>query len=64
MNALVKQAAEHWSFVAPLLTPPVTEDDYDRLVGQLDEIFVLTGGQSGPSAGWAGICRGSVDRSL
>lgn len=39
MSALLKQAAEHWHFVAPLLTPPKTETDYDTLVEALDELL-------------------------
>lgn len=39
MSALLKQAAEHWRFVAPLLTPPMTEAEYDSLVEALDELL-------------------------
>ncbi|MBC2654752.1 MULTISPECIES: helix-turn-helix domain-containing protein [Pseudomonas] len=43
MSVLIKQAAEHWQFVAPLLRKPRTEEDYDRLVQALDELLDLTG---------------------
>ncbi|NWL75384.1 transcriptional regulator [Pseudomonas taiwanensis] len=39
MSALLKQAVEHWRYVAPLLTPPHTEADYDVLVESLDELL-------------------------
>lgn len=39
MSALLKQATEHWRYVAPLLTPPETEADYDALVEALDELL-------------------------
>jgi HTH-type transcriptional regulator/antitoxin HigA len=44
MSALLKQATEHWHYVAPLLTPPQTEDDYDALVEALDGLLDQTGG--------------------
>ncbi|MBZ9780982.1 transcriptional regulator [Pseudomonas sp. REP124] len=43
MSALIKQAAEHWEFVAPLLRKPKNEDDYDRLALALDELLEITG---------------------
>lgn len=44
MSALLKQATEHWRYVAPLLTPPQTEADYDALVEALDELLDEIGG--------------------
>ena len=41
MSALIKQAAEHWRYVAPLLRKPANEDEYDELVEALDELLVL-----------------------
>ncbi|SDY20685.1 HTH-type transcriptional regulator / antitoxin HigA [Allochromatium warmingii] len=41
MSALIKQAAEHWCYVAPLLRKPTNEDEYDELVEALDELLVL-----------------------
>ncbi len=46
MSALLKQATEHWRYVAPLLTPPASEADYDALVEALDELLDEIGGQS------------------
>ncbi|AJO76185.1 type II toxin-antitoxin system HigA family antitoxin [Pseudomonas sp. MRSN 12121] len=43
MNVVVRQAAEHWHFVAPLLRKPKTEADYDELVRALDELLDLMG---------------------
>ena len=43
MNVLVKQAADHWHFVAPVLRKPKTEADYDALVAALDELLDLMG---------------------
>ena len=43
MNAVVATTAqvanEHWPHVAPMLTPPETEADYERLVALLDEVL-------------------------
>ncbi|RVU13881.1 helix-turn-helix domain-containing protein [Methylobacterium oryzihabitans] len=43
MNPLVKQAAEHWRHVAPLLAMPATDAEYRRLVEQMDEVLALAG---------------------
>lgn len=43
MSALLKQAVEHWRYVAPLLTKPANEDDYDALVDALDELLFTVG---------------------
>lgn len=43
MTALLKQAVEHWSFVAPLLTPPANDQEYDLLVQHMDELLALAG---------------------
>jgi len=43
MSALIKQACEHWRYVAPLLTKPTSEDDYDALVEALDELLAVVG---------------------
>lgn len=43
MSALIKQASEHWRYVAPLLTRPANEDDYDALVEALDELLAIVG---------------------
>ncbi|WP_185267486.1 helix-turn-helix domain-containing protein [Halopseudomonas xiamenensis] len=43
MSALIKQASEHWRYVAPLLNKPTSEDDYDALVEALDELLRMIG---------------------
>ncbi|MGO4308918.1 type II toxin-antitoxin system HigA family antitoxin [Pseudomonas sp. KB_15] len=43
MSVLIKNAAEHWEFVSPLLRKPKNEDDYDTLVQALDELLEMTG---------------------
>jgi len=43
MSALIKQASEHWRYVAPLLSKPANEDDYDALVEALDELLSIVG---------------------
>ena len=43
MSALIKQASEHWRYVAPLLCKPANEDDYNALVAALDELLHETG---------------------
>ena len=43
MSVLIKNAAEHWEFVSPLLRIPKNEDDYDTLVQALDELLEMTG---------------------
>ena len=43
MSALIKQASEHWQYVAPLLHRPASEADYDALVGVLDELLAIVG---------------------
>jgi HTH-type transcriptional regulator/antitoxin HigA len=43
MSALIKQAAEHWHHLAPLLTRPETEAEYDLLVSGLDELLEIIG---------------------
>jgi HTH-type transcriptional regulator / antitoxin HigA len=42
MSVLVKKAAEHWEYVAPLLRKPKNEEDYDLLVQALDELLEMT----------------------
>ena len=43
MSVLIKQVAEHWEFVSPLLRKPKNQDDYDRLALALDELLEVTG---------------------
>lgn len=44
MLALVKQATEHWDYLAPLLSPPQDEAEYDARVQALDEILDMMDG--------------------
>src|SRR5690606_30714779 len=54
MSELIKQACEHWRYVAPLLSKPTNEDDYDALVEALDELLALVGDdEDHPLAGLA-----------
>ena len=43
MSLQVKQAAEHWQFVAPILRKPKSEADYDALALALDELLDIMG---------------------
>lgn len=55
MHALVEQAAEHWGYLAPLLSAPTNEAEYDARVEALDEILDLIGDdESHPLASLAG----------
>ncbi|WP_386082509.1 hypothetical protein ACFIOZ_04540 [Vreelandella sp. F11] len=42
-HALVEQATGHWVYLAPLLSDPYTEAEYDVQVEALDEILDLVG---------------------
>lgn len=54
MSAILKQAADHWRYVAPLLTPPQSEADYDTLVETLDELLdEIAGAENHPLASLA-----------
>jgi HTH-type transcriptional regulator/antitoxin HigA len=54
MSALLKQATDHWRYVAPLLTPPQSEADYDALVEALDELLdEIAGAEYHPLTGLA-----------
>ncbi len=55
MHALVEQATEHWGYLAPLLSMPSCEAEYDTRVEALDEILDLIGDdESHPLASLAG----------
>lgn len=43
MNAIVKQAIEHWQFIAPVLTPPTNKTEYEALATTLDELLDIVG---------------------
>jgi len=54
MSELIKQACEHWRYVAPLLSKPTNDNDYDSLVEALDELLGLVGDdEDHPLAGLA-----------
>lgn len=56
MSAILKQAADHWRYVAPLLTPPQSEADYDALVETLDELLdEIAGAENHPLASLASL---------
>lgn len=41
MTSLVANAAAHWPYVAPLLTKPSNEAEYDVLVACVDELLAI-----------------------
>jgi HTH-type transcriptional regulator/antitoxin HigA len=58
MNKLTWQAAEHWRFVAPLLSKPTSEADYHALVEALDELLDVIGDDESHSLAdfWGHTC--------
>lgn len=42
-NHALAKATKHWKYVAPLLTFPQNESDYNLLVAHLDELLELVG---------------------
>ncbi|MBW5801195.1 helix-turn-helix domain-containing protein [Halomonas elongata] len=54
MNAILDQAAMHWTHIAPLLSEPENEADYDAKVEALDELLDMVGDdEDHPLAGLA-----------
>lgn len=47
MNAMIKQAVDHWRYVAPLLSKPETVEDYEALTEALDELVDIVGDDEG-----------------
>jgi len=43
MNAMIKQAVDHWRYVAPLLSKPETTEDHRALTEALDELIDIVG---------------------
>lgn len=43
MNAMIKQAVDHWRYVAPLLSKPENKDDFHTLTEALDELLDIVG---------------------
>ena len=55
-NAQLDLALAHWSYVAPLLTPPTNDAEYQALVKSLDIILDAGGAdESHPLAGLAAM---------
>lgn len=44
MTTMLKQAIEHWAFVAPLLQKPEDDKQYKELAASLDQLLDITGG--------------------
>lgn len=40
---MIKQAVEHWQYVAPLLIKPENQDDFNALTSALDELLDIVG---------------------
>jgi len=56
MNARLDTALAHWSYIAPLLTPPTNDADFQTLVESLDAILDAGGAdESHPLAGLAAM---------
>ena len=54
MNAILDQATMHWAYIAPLLSEPESEADYDTKVEALDELLDMVGDdENHPLAGLA-----------
>ncbi|MGQ7245426.1 helix-turn-helix domain-containing protein [Salinicola sp. V024] len=54
MNAILDQAAVHWGHIAPLLSEPTSDDEYDGKVEALDELLDTIGDdENHPLAGLA-----------
>ena len=54
MTALLKKASQHWKYLAPLLTKPQNEEQYDTLVEALDALLAMVGDdEDHPLAGLA-----------
>lgn len=43
MNAMIKQAVDHWRYVAPLLSKPENDQDFHALIEALDELLDIAG---------------------
>lgn len=56
MNDRLDTALAHWSYIAPLLTPPKSEAEYRALVKSLDAILDAGGAdEANPLAGMAAL---------
>jgi HTH-type transcriptional regulator/antitoxin HigA len=55
MNTRLSTALMHWNYIAPLLTPPSTEGEYQALVESLDALLDSGAAEeTHPLAGLAG----------
>lgn len=43
MNHVLKDATQHWKYVAPLLTYPKNDSEYELLVERLDQLLDIIG---------------------
>ncbi|OTG65055.1 helix-turn-helix domain-containing protein [Acinetobacter silvestris] len=43
MNAMIKQAVDHWRYVAPLLSKPENDEDFNAITEALDELLDIVG---------------------
>jgi HTH-type transcriptional regulator/antitoxin HigA len=50
MNAMIKQAVDHWHYVTPLLSKPENEDDFNTLVEALDDLLDMVGDDESSSS--------------
>ena len=42
-NHALKNAIEHWGYIAPLVVYPKNERDFETLVSRLDELLEMVG---------------------
>ena len=55
MNTRLSTALMHWDYIAPLLTPASTEEEYQTLVESLDALLdSVPADEAHPLAGWVG----------
>ena len=43
MNAMIKQAVDHWRYVAPLLSKPENDQDFHPLLKRWTSFWILQG---------------------
>lgn len=55
----IQAAMSHWEYIAPVLTVPNTEEDYNALIGDLD--FVLDSGGADENHPLAGLAERMAD---
>ncbi len=63
MNTQIDAAITHWRYVAPLLTPPANDADYQSLVESLDAILDAGGAdENSPLAGLASMIGDLIEK--